>query len=506
MNKQDFLKTQTCVLKLNIDCDGCKAKVKKLLQKIDGVYTVNIDTEQGKVTVTGNVDPSVLIKKLEKRGKYAQLWGPSKGSSFHQNSNQFMTLNNQFKNLHYDGAKMGKDNNNFNNNSKSQKGGGKEQQKGGGAQQQQHHQLPQQHHQLLQQHQQLLQQQMKGGMGKDFKMPTNKKDQKSVKFNLPENQFDDDEFDDDELDDEFDDEYDDEYDEMEGHDMYGGGHGHHPQSKNIPIMANGKGDNKKGKGGGGGEKKSQGGSGGAKKAGGGGGGMVGLFKGMLGVGGGKNNGKKGKDGKKVGKNGGGSNKRGGDHILGTVAGGKNGGGGGHGGKMGKSHAGGNINQKGNISNNGGGNNNNKGKGGKKGGDGGSVGDYVENDGINHGKNGGQRNIPMMGHPMSHNMLAAQPMMNGGGAYYPGMGPPPGGPYGNNPQQQQQQYMAMMMNQQRMNGGDGYGMMQQQQPHPMMYGRPQMGMPYGAPMVPPPGYHDPLTAYFSDENTNSCAIM
>ncbi|KAH0461981.1 hypothetical protein IEQ34_009556 [Dendrobium chrysotoxum] len=77
----NFLKTKTCVLKVNIHCEGCKKKVKKLLQKIDGVYTIAIDTEQGKVTVTGNVDPSTLIKKLRKSGKHAEIWAAKKNSN-----------------------------------------------------------------------------------------------------------------------------------------------------------------------------------------------------------------------------------------------------------------------------------------------------------------------------------------------------------------------------------------------------------------------------------------
>ncbi|MFS7959498.1 putative heavy metal-associated domain superfamily [Helianthus anomalus] len=34
---EDFklLKIQTCVLRVNLHCDGCKHKVKKILQKID---------------------------------------------------------------------------------------------------------------------------------------------------------------------------------------------------------------------------------------------------------------------------------------------------------------------------------------------------------------------------------------------------------------------------------------------------------------------------------------
>ncbi|CAL9154145.1 unnamed protein product, partial [Musa hybrid cultivar] len=75
-----LLHLQACVLKVNICCDGCQKKVKKLLQKIEGVYTTTIDAEERKVTVTGNVDPAVLITKLRKAGKHARLWSAKAGN------------------------------------------------------------------------------------------------------------------------------------------------------------------------------------------------------------------------------------------------------------------------------------------------------------------------------------------------------------------------------------------------------------------------------------------
>lgn len=73
---EDFklLKIQTCLLRVNIHCDGCKQKVKKLLQRIEGVFQVLIDVEQQKVSVSGCVDSATLIKKLIRAGKHAELW------------------------------------------------------------------------------------------------------------------------------------------------------------------------------------------------------------------------------------------------------------------------------------------------------------------------------------------------------------------------------------------------------------------------------------------------
>lgn len=197
MSKQDFLKTKSCVLRVNIDCDGCKQKVRKLLQKIDGVYTVAIDVEQGKVTVTGNVDPVKLIKKLSKSGKHAELWGAPKASNH---------LNNQPKNMQIDFGKGGKKD------SKSQKGG-----------------------------QQFQQQQMQNAKGsKDPEVPS--KDQKSVKFNLP---HDDDDSSFDEFDDEFED--DDGFDVPHKPPIMGNGHGPHGPNGMIngQVMNGQKGGNAK---------------------------------------------------------------------------------------------------------------------------------------------------------------------------------------------------------------------------------------------------------------------
>ncbi|VVB09127.1 unnamed protein product [Arabis nemorensis] len=64
---------KTYFLKVNINCQGCKMKVKKTLRKVEGVYSVDIDTDQQAVIVRGNLDPEILIKKLNRRGKHAQL-------------------------------------------------------------------------------------------------------------------------------------------------------------------------------------------------------------------------------------------------------------------------------------------------------------------------------------------------------------------------------------------------------------------------------------------------
>ncbi|XP_020228345.1 heavy metal-associated isoprenylated plant protein 35 [Cajanus cajan] len=68
------LKYQTWFLKVSIHCEGCRRKVKKVLQSIDGVFTTAVDPQQQKVTVTGSVGVETLIRKLVKAGKHAEIW------------------------------------------------------------------------------------------------------------------------------------------------------------------------------------------------------------------------------------------------------------------------------------------------------------------------------------------------------------------------------------------------------------------------------------------------
>ncbi|XP_076932209.1 uncharacterized protein LOC143597656 [Bidens hawaiensis] len=86
---EDFklLKIKTCTLKVNLHCEGCKHKVKKTLQRIEGVYQVSIDGEQQKVTVSGSVEAAILIKKLLKAGKYAEVWSNKSNNNKSQSQN-----------------------------------------------------------------------------------------------------------------------------------------------------------------------------------------------------------------------------------------------------------------------------------------------------------------------------------------------------------------------------------------------------------------------------------
>ncbi|CAM0907853.1 unnamed protein product [Alopecurus aequalis] len=66
---------QTVEMKVKIDCEGCERKVKKALDGMKGVSTVDVEARQSKVTVTGYVDASKLIRRLAyKTGKRVEAW------------------------------------------------------------------------------------------------------------------------------------------------------------------------------------------------------------------------------------------------------------------------------------------------------------------------------------------------------------------------------------------------------------------------------------------------
>ncbi|GLT57249.1 hypothetical protein SLA2020_302360 [Shorea laevis] len=89
------------VLKVHVDCQGCQQKVKKLLKKIEGVYSVKIDAEHQVVIVTGVVDPMTLVKKLVKSGKHAEVWSPSSNQRLGQEQPKFIKDDNNNNQILY---------------------------------------------------------------------------------------------------------------------------------------------------------------------------------------------------------------------------------------------------------------------------------------------------------------------------------------------------------------------------------------------------------------------
>ncbi|GAB2273253.1 hypothetical protein Dimus_008053 [Dionaea muscipula] len=54
---------------------------------VKGVYSVRIDAEQQRVTVSGSVELATLIKKLRRSGKHAKLWSEKSNQNQKQKNN-----------------------------------------------------------------------------------------------------------------------------------------------------------------------------------------------------------------------------------------------------------------------------------------------------------------------------------------------------------------------------------------------------------------------------------
>ncbi|KHN07560.1 heavy metal-associated isoprenylated plant protein 37-like [Glycine soja] len=87
----ELIKIETFVLKAHMNCQGCMNKVRKVLQKIEGVCKVDINAEEQTAIVTGIVNPSTLVQKLAKFGKHAEIWDA--GYNGDQNNNQAQLIN-----------------------------------------------------------------------------------------------------------------------------------------------------------------------------------------------------------------------------------------------------------------------------------------------------------------------------------------------------------------------------------------------------------------------------
>ncbi|XP_077218785.1 uncharacterized protein LOC143852978 [Tasmannia lanceolata] len=60
-------------IQVRMDCNGCVQKIKKALHGINGIYDVNIDFPQQKLTLVGWVDPEKIIKAIKKTRKIATI-------------------------------------------------------------------------------------------------------------------------------------------------------------------------------------------------------------------------------------------------------------------------------------------------------------------------------------------------------------------------------------------------------------------------------------------------
>ncbi|RZC44945.1 hypothetical protein C5167_037888 [Papaver somniferum] len=66
---------QTVEIKIKIDCEGCERKIRRSVEGMKGVSSIDIDPKQHKLTVIGYVEPrKVLSRVIRRTGKKAEIW------------------------------------------------------------------------------------------------------------------------------------------------------------------------------------------------------------------------------------------------------------------------------------------------------------------------------------------------------------------------------------------------------------------------------------------------
>lgn len=60
---------------MKIDCEGCERKVRRSVEGMKGVTSVQVEPKQSKLTVIGYVDPEKVVARVAYRtGKKVELW------------------------------------------------------------------------------------------------------------------------------------------------------------------------------------------------------------------------------------------------------------------------------------------------------------------------------------------------------------------------------------------------------------------------------------------------
>ncbi|EYU40439.1 hypothetical protein ABFS82_14G121600 [Erythranthe guttata] len=66
---------QIVEIKIKIDCEGCERRVRKSVEGMKGVTSVEVSPKQNKLTVIGYVVPEKVVARVAHRtGKKAELW------------------------------------------------------------------------------------------------------------------------------------------------------------------------------------------------------------------------------------------------------------------------------------------------------------------------------------------------------------------------------------------------------------------------------------------------
>lgn len=66
---------QTVEIKVKMDCEGCERKVKRSVEGMKGVTSVEVDPKKHKLTVVGYVNPEKVVARVAHRtGKKVEIW------------------------------------------------------------------------------------------------------------------------------------------------------------------------------------------------------------------------------------------------------------------------------------------------------------------------------------------------------------------------------------------------------------------------------------------------
>ncbi|XP_057852164.1 copper transport protein ATX1 isoform X2 [Cryptomeria japonica] len=61
-----------------MSCQGCVGAVKRVLSKMEGVESYDVNLQDQKVTVKGNIKPEIVLQTVRNAGKETSFW-PAEG-------------------------------------------------------------------------------------------------------------------------------------------------------------------------------------------------------------------------------------------------------------------------------------------------------------------------------------------------------------------------------------------------------------------------------------------
>ncbi|XP_051138809.1 heavy metal-associated isoprenylated plant protein 45 [Andrographis paniculata] len=88
-------------LLVHMDCEGCEKRIRRAISRLHGVDSLDIDMEKQKVTVTGYIEKTRVLKVVRRTGRKAEFWPFPYDAEYYPYASQYLEESNFTSSYNY---------------------------------------------------------------------------------------------------------------------------------------------------------------------------------------------------------------------------------------------------------------------------------------------------------------------------------------------------------------------------------------------------------------------